>query len=266
MTNTGTAIPAMKLGETDTLIKFSTGGPGDDLRNIVKGPDGAYYATIAYQNKIHKLDSSGAWTEFADLGTQIYGMAMDRSGNLYANTSLYVKKITPDGTVSNLAGLPMFGSGNALAIDADNNLLIADGSLLSFSLPLQNSTFLPAAVGQMRLDHSPYIDYAYGDIDMDIDSKGNIYLYRVRGNGILKIKPNGQKVGIGRLGSNYYEFKPGNGTDAMIPDISSMAIDSTNDNVYLMAYGKILRVDTAENVTQLPKPGLTIERPYFQGG
>src|SRR5258705_13236147 len=86
---------------------------------------------------------------------------------------------------------------------------------------------------------------------MKTDSKGNIYMYRNVGSNIVKIKPNWHMSGIGRKSSPSSTFQPGNGTDAMIPWIASMAIDTTNDNVYIMANGNLLRVDTAENVTAL---------------
>ncbi len=246
MTNTGTPVPAMKLGERDTLIKFSNAGPGDHLRNTVKGPDGAYYATEFYSHKIFKLSSSGEWSPFADVGGTINCMAMDRSGNLYAGTSLQVKKVTPDGVVSNFDGLPRFTSGEALAVDADNNLIIADGDI-DKQLTITKFNLSTNQVGQMKMDHSPY--FGYGEIDMDADSKGNIYISPRMGTIILKIKPNGHISSLGQQGTDYTVFKPGNGIDAVIPEVLSMAIDRTNDNVYLMAYRQLLRVDTAENVT-----------------
>ncbi|MEO7309316.1 MAG: putative Ig domain-containing protein [Chitinophagaceae bacterium] len=260
MTNTGTAIPAMKLGERDTLIKFSNGGPGDHLRNIVKGPDGAYYASIVYQNNIYKLSSSGAWTEFANVGASIKGMAMDRSGNLYAGTSLQVKKITPDGVVSNLDGLPRWTDGDALAVDADNNLVVADGNI-DKQLTITKFNLSTGQLGQMIIDHSPYFDY--GEIDMEADSKGNIYIFERMGTVILKIKPNGHISNIGRKDSDYRTFKPANGTDALIPEVYSMAIDRTNDNLYLMAYRQLLRVDTAENVTAITGKWFDLYRDHI---
>ena len=251
MTNTGTAIPAIKLGERDTLIKFSNAGPGDYIRNTVKGPNGAYFGRVHNSNKIFKLSSSGVWTDFADAGGVVNSMAIDTSGNLYVG--LYtipgqVKQITPDGIVNDFNGLPRWTDGDALAVDKDNNLIVLSQDTRNL-FTITKINLSTKQYVQRQMDNDPYFDYA--PEDMKVDSKGNIYIYKNVGNNVVKIKPNGQMSGIGQKWSSYSEFKPGNGTDAMIPEIYSMAIDPTNDNVYLMAYRRLLRVDTAENVTAI---------------
>jgi hypothetical protein len=249
MSNTGTVIPAAKLGETDTLINFSNNGPGDNLRNTVKGPDGAYYTTEYYSNNIYKLSSSGTWSVVANAGANIRGMVMDKAGNMYVG--LYtipreIKKITPAGMVSTLTVLPYSVGLDALAIDGDSSLNIISQNIdhkltiVKFNLTTQQSV-------QKQMDISAYVG-GY-ELQAKSDTKGNIYLYENGGNNLVKIKPDGQLSGIGRIWSNYYEYQPGNGIDAIIPSISSIAVDTTNDNVYVMAFGSILRVDTAENVT-----------------
>jgi hypothetical protein len=248
MTNTGTPVPAAKLAERDTLIAFSN-GPGDQIKTI-KGPDGAYYARVFNSSKIFKLTSSGMWTAFAEAGGAVESMAMDKLGNLYVGINevpTYVKKITPDGAVNDLPGLPYFFSIDGLAVDPDNNLVIQSQrtqnqfSITRFNLSTNQSV-------QTLMDN-PYFDF--GPEDFKTDSRGNIYMYHNVGSNLVKIKPNGHMSGIGQNWSPYDKFKPGNGIDAMLPNISSMAIDTTNDNVYLMAFGYLFRVDTAENVTQI---------------
>ncbi|UEG50678.1 GEVED domain-containing protein [Ferruginibacter lapsinanis] len=250
MTNTGTAVPAMKLGEREAVISF-TNGPGDHIKTI-KGIDGAYYARVFGNNQIFKLTGSGVWTIFADAGAAVTAMAMDKLGNLYVGTNSipgYVKKITPDGAVNNLPGLSYFFSIDGLAVDPDNNLIIHSQrtqnlfTLTRFNLSTNQSV-------EQQLDNTPYFDF--GPEDMKADSKGNIYMYRNVGNDLVKIKPNGHLSGIGKSGISFgTNFIPGNGVDATIPTITSIAIDTTNDNVYVMANGNLLRVDTAENVTAL---------------
>ena len=189
------------------------------------------------------------WTDFADAGATIEGMVMDKSGNMYIG--LYtipreIKKITPAGQVSTLTVLPYSVGLDALTIDGDSSLNIISQNIdhnltiVKFNLTTQQSV-------QTQMDISAYVD-GY-QLKAKSDTKGNIYLYENSGNNLVKIKPNGQLSGIGKISSNYYEYQPGNGTDATIPSISSVAIDTTNDNVYVMAYGYILRVDTAENVS-----------------
>ncbi|MEO6949598.1 MAG: putative Ig domain-containing protein, partial [Ginsengibacter sp.] len=246
MTNTGTPIPTTKIGERDTLINFSN-GPGDQIK-MIKSPNGAYYARVFGSNNIFRLTNTGEWTVFAQFGGPVNAMAMDKSGNLYigiSETRYEVRKITDEGVVSTLPGFSTFSGIQALAVDIGNNLIIytqlSQNQIRLTRLNLSNNQSV-----QTDMDN-PYFDY--WPEDMKTDSKGNIYMYRNSGNNVVKIRPNGRISGIGQKGSPYYQFKPGNGTDALIPAISSMAIDSSNDNIYLMAYGRILRVDTSENVS-----------------
>jgi sugar lactone lactonase YvrE len=253
MNNTGTPVPKLKIGERDTLIHFSNDGPGDYLRHTLKGLDGAYYTHDFYSTKISKLSQSGTWSVFAELGNTIRGMTIDKSGNIYVALNeipTRVKRITPDGAVSELSGSPLFFGIDAMAIDADNNLLVAR-FMIDNQLRITKFNLVSNQSADIQIDYSQYI--GLGELDIKTDSKGNIYLYTNLRHSILKIKPSGQLLGLGNKDGSYSEVKAGNGTDARIPSISSMAIDTTNDNVYVMAYGNILRIDTSQNVIPLTR-------------
>ncbi len=251
MTNTGTPIPALKLGESDTLIKFANAGPGDHIRNTVKGRDGAYYSRVHNNSTVFKLSPSGEWTPFVNAGSSIHGLAIDTSGNLYVAISSYlgpIKKITPDGVIGDLPGSPRFSNPDNLFVDENNNLFILESSNYT-QLDIVKFDLSTGKEVKMTLDNSPY--FQFGPEDMKVDSKGNIYIYRNSNNVLVKIRPDGRMSSIGRKGSDYSVFRPGNGPDANLPTISSIAIDPTNDNLYIMAGQRLLRVDTAENVTAL---------------
>ena len=263
MNNSGTPVPALKLGERDTLVNFSNRinsplGAGTYLDHTVKGPDGNYYATVVNTNQIFTLNKSGIWTVFAgnaaggsNNGTiatatfqQPRGLAFDALGNLYVGSNTFydkVRKITPDGMVSTVDAAPYLFGTNALSVDADNNLIIQSQQKIT-KLNLSTNQYV-----QMNMDYSPY--FGSGELDMKIDSRGNIYILPNLGYGIVKIKPGGQISVIGKQSSVYQKFNPGNGPDAEMPGwISGMAIDPSNDNLYLMSFGYLLRVDTLENV------------------
>ena len=263
MNNSGTPVPALKLGERDTLVNFSNRvnsplGAGTYLDHTVKGPDGNYYATVVNTNQIFTLNKSGVWTVFAGnaaggsnngpIATATFqqprGLAFDALGNLYVGSNTFydkVRKITPDGIVSTVDAAPYLFGTNALSVDADNNLIIQSQQKIT-KLNLSTNHY-----EQMNMDYSPY--FGTGENDMKTDSKGNIYILPNLGNGIVKIKPGGQMSVIGKQSSVYQKFKPGNGPDAEMPGwISGMAIDPSNDNLYLMSFGYLLRVDTLENV------------------
>ncbi|MES2647966.1 MAG: LamG-like jellyroll fold domain-containing protein [Bacteroidota bacterium] len=274
LTNTGTPVPAMKIGERDTLANFSAQanapfGRGVMIDHIVKGPDGLHYATVVGRNQIFRLSKTGVWSVFAgsvDPGfndgttetakfARPRGLAFDALGNLYVACAYYgtIRKITPEGQVIAINYDPRitfplpynvnayFYDVNALAMDADNNLIVQSQQTIT-KMNMTTNQYV-----QTKMDHSPY--FGTGELDMKVDSKGNIYILPVVATNVLKIKPNGDKVSIGKAGYSGSSFTPGNGPDAIIPAwINSMAIDPINDNLYLQANGTILRVDTSENV------------------
>jgi hypothetical protein len=246
MSNAGTPVPAMKLGQTDTLMKLSNSGPGDNMRNAVKGPDGAYYASEAFTSKIYKLDSKGAWTEFANVGWEwINGMTFDKAGNLYVANGGKITKFTNGVEVGRVDG-NAYWNVEMVSVDTVNIMTIVgkgkDNNLRITKLNLSTNAVVLVQTGA---DISSYYKQ-----DIKVDSKGNIYVVALNENTVLKIKPDGRRSTIGSDASYRNRFKAGNGPDAEIPNyIKSMTIDPTNDNLYLMAYGQILRVDTAENVS-----------------
>ncbi|MES2430153.1 MAG: Calx-beta domain-containing protein [Bacteroidota bacterium] len=258
MSNTGTPLPVMKLGERDTLIKFSN-GPGDHIKTI-KGLDGAYYARVFDNDNIFKLDNSGVWSVFVHFDGPVKGMVMDKSGNLFVSigeTRSVVRKVTPDAVVSEVPGFVTFSGINALALDPDDNLII-HSQMSTNQIRISRLNLSTNEVVQQDLDNSPYFDF-YPE-DFKSDSRGNIYMYRNVGNNVVKIKPNGHMSGIGKNTVITDTYNPGNGVDATIPTITSLAIDPSNDNVYVMANGNLHRIDTAENVTVLTGPRRTFDQ------
>lgn len=268
MTNTGTPVPATKIAERDTLVKFSPLAINGYIRHIVKGPDGNYYATADNSNQIFILSKSRGWTVFAGTGgggsvdgpkaTAQFGLprglGFDSNGNLFVATYMdgRLRKITPDGLVStintsprvlgtdpNIAFADMYAP-NALSVDANNNVIVQSQRRIT-KFNFSTNQFL-----KMDMDYTPYFNG--GELDMKTDTKGNIYILPNSGSNIVKIRPNGQTSSIGQRSSAYNYFKAGNGPDAFLPWVSRMAIDLSNDNLYLMAFGQLLRVDTSENV------------------
>ena len=257
MTNSGTPIPATKIAERDTLLKFSPLAVNGYISKIIKGPDGNYYAILQNSNQIFTLSKAGVWSVYAGTvgggssdgpkGTaQFYqplGLTIDAAGNLYVvcnEVPVKPRKISTDGMVSTLSSSPLLFGPDNLAVDADNNLIIETyNKIIKINLATNQYT-------EMNIDYSPYFDG--GILDMKVDTKGNIYILPVSGSNIVKIRPGGQMSSIGQRFSAYDFFKEGNGPDAFLPWVSRMAIDPANDNVYLMAFGQILRVDTSQNV------------------
>lgn len=141
---------AAAVDATGALARFSSPGA------VAAGPDGAIYVADTGNHVIRKVDAAGVATTFAGLaGTSgtangsgstarfnaPLGVAVDADGTVYvADTGSHtIRKITPAGVVSTLAGLAgtadsVNGSGTAarfsspggIAIDGAGNLYVAD--------------------------------------------------------------------------------------------------------------------------------------------
>jgi len=125
---------------------------------IAADTSGNLYVSDIGNSVIRKITPGGTVSTFAGVpktagyqdglaGTALFknpeGIAVDLSGNVYVaeSASHTIRKITPSGTVSTLAGRPAatgfddgpaetatFGSVSAVAVDADGNVFVADSS------------------------------------------------------------------------------------------------------------------------------------------
>ncbi|MGZ3819301.1 MAG: NHL domain-containing protein, partial [Mucilaginibacter sp.] len=187
------------------------------------------YVADGANNRIRKITPGGVVTTIAGNGTAgsangigtaasfnfPQGIAVDNAGNIYvADTGNdLIRKITPDGMVSTLAGKVAKGSANGvgsqatfnipqgLAIDSKGNLYVADagnnlireitpGGLVSVAKTVDNNgiqvTFdLPNALAFDQVDFL-YITNAISGQIMKVDPKGLVSLVHATQAGIFK--------------------------------------------------------------------------------
>ena len=103
---------------------------------IRKITPGGIVSTLAGSGEYGSLDGSGDIAQFNPFTNN--GLVVDTFGNLYAADDAKIRKITPNGTVSTLAGSGEYGfldgSGdidqfnviNGISIDSNNNIYVAD--------------------------------------------------------------------------------------------------------------------------------------------
>jgi hypothetical protein len=129
-----------------SALKDNTGAPVDvfNPQGLTIDNAGNIYVADTFDNQIKKITPQGVVTILAGNGQPGYengqgasaffntptGIAIDVSGNVYVtdffNSSLaHIRKITPDGTVSNFTS-PVFLNPLDLAIDSSGNLFVAD--------------------------------------------------------------------------------------------------------------------------------------------
>ena len=160
-------MPILSWGQTYTVTTLA--GSGEEGSNNGVGANATFhepygvvvdsrrnvYVTDSYNHLIRKINSAGVVTTFAGSGIQgstngtgtaasfsfPSGIAIDANNNLYVSESPgRIRKITPSGVVSTLAGSTIPGYVDAtgtnaqfeyprgLAVDASGNVYVSDGS------------------------------------------------------------------------------------------------------------------------------------------
>lgn len=257
--------------ETSTLAgKPLIGGSRDGAKGtasfdtpyaVAADAAGNLYVADFGNNVVRKVSSSGVTTTLAGtpgvIGTTdgpgatalFYhpaGIAVDRAGNVYVSDAQVgtIRKITPAGVVSTLAGNPLPGGqgyadgvGSAarfftprdLAVDAAGNVYVAD----SFNSAVRKITpsGVVTTVGNGRT--------ATGVSGVAVDSTGNIYFSSSNKGHIKKIALDGNVTivaGSAAISSDENGSADGLGTAARFSFPSSLAVDARG-NVYIADSG-----------------------------
>ena len=154
-TQTDTVFKILPSGDKSTLA--IAGSTTTKLGGIAVDAAGNVYAVGTNDFKIYKITTAGAVSVFAGSGVSGYadglgagaqftapaGMAIDGSGNLFVTDVYRVRKITPAGQVSVLAGnatagrtdgqgtsatFGSYGTLKNIATDTDGNIYVSDGN------------------------------------------------------------------------------------------------------------------------------------------
>ncbi|WCT12445.1 MBG domain-containing protein [Mucilaginibacter jinjuensis] len=290
--NKGGTVPAVIYGNTITIAGNTQAGSTDGTSTTASfnGPTGVItdnvgniYIADQAGHKIRKITPDGTVSTFAGSGTAGYydgpgaiamfnhpcGLAFDSDENLYVTdkTNNMIRKITPDGMVSTLAGNLNANSHNGngtaagfyypygIVADANNNLYIAEmGGSLIRKVTLDGTVTTFAGGGQYGTNQDGTGTSAgfYNPTGIVIDSKGNFFIADYNNNTIRKITPAGVVTTFAGAVSNLYESKDGTGADARFYRPTSIAIDNS-DNLYVtdQATSLIRKITPAAVVTTL---------------
>ncbi|OKS87483.1 NHL domain-containing protein [Mucilaginibacter polytrichastri] len=270
--NTGGAVPAVIFGNTTTIAGNIQSGNIDgvltDARfnnpaGIVTDNVGNIYIADQANNMIRKITPDGVVSTLAGNGTAGFydgpaavamfnnpsGVALDSYGNVYV-TDRYnnmIRKITPDGMVSTLAGNlnanSHSGKGSAagfyypygIIADANDNLYVAEqgGSLIRKVTPDGTvTTFAGDGVYGGSKDGTGTSASFYNPTGIAADSKGNFFIADNYNNMIRKITPAGVVTTFAGAISSIWESKDGIGSAARFYRPTSIVIDN-NDNLYV---------------------------------
>jgi sugar lactone lactonase YvrE len=211
-------------------------------------PEGVVSTVAGLGGSYGSVDGVGGSARFMSPN----GLAVDAVGNLYVTDNLAaVRKISPTGVVSTLAGKPAHagaadGPGgsarfkwpNGIAMDAAGSLLVADqdnGTIRKIDASGNVSTFIGTAGGWGSADgQGAEVQFA-GVGFVTVDKAGIIYAADCYNHTIRRITPNGVTTTLagspGVSGS-----ADGQGADARFNWPNDLAVDS-DGNVYVADYG-----------------------------
>lgn len=193
-------------GQTGTSSSGSANGTGSAAQfatpnALAVDSHGNLFVTDFSNNSVRKVTSAGAVTTFASGLQGPWGICADASDNLYVTedgnppnaSNTAVVKISPTGTVSNVAGA-LFNFPQGIAVDGSGNLYVADGGankIWKIASGGATITVLAGSGSQTEADGNGQTASFNNPCGVAVDSAGNVYVTDQGGNTIRKIDPNG---------------------------------------------------------------------------
>ena len=242
----------------------------DEPENIAVDSIGNVYVTDG-NRKIRKITPAGVVTTLAGSGVSgsedgpgsaasfnyPNGVAVDSIGNVYVAEYYKIRKITPVGVVTTLAGSGVSGSDdgtgtaasfnslNGVAVDSTGNIYVADSrdnKIRKITPEGVVTTLAGSGVSGSDDGTGAAASFNYPE-GVAVDSSGNVYVGDSRNHKIRKITPVGvvtTLAGSGRQGSR-------DGTAASFKNPSGVAVD-TSGNIYVADGNRKIRKITPEGV------------------
>ncbi|MDB5002633.1 MAG: hypothetical protein JWQ34_858 [Mucilaginibacter sp.] len=176
----------------------------NDTHRVRKISNAGLVTTIAGSATDGSVDGTGATAQFGTLE----GIAVDANNNIYVSDTKYkkIRKITPDGVVTTLAGsgtqgfangpgaAAQFNNPHGLAVDAAGNVFVSDENYLlpMFSIRMINRlgvvTTLLTGTSNTGVINGPLATASTNFPDgMTIDVLGNLYIANTGANTISKV-------------------------------------------------------------------------------
>jgi len=289
-----------EIGSSTVPVDAKTASMNQPINLVFDSSDNMYIAEAAgatvrkllsSDNKIHFVagkyntpgnnDGTGENASFK----YPYDLAVDKSGNIYVAdlTNKLIRKITPGGEVSTLAGTPgspsskdgkgteaTFRNPHAVAFDLDGNLLIGD----EFAVRKLNvNTLEVTTVSADNMNGATTAIHGHRRITgLAVDKTGNIYTCERMNNCVKKIDPDGTvSILAGPSDRTKIRHVDGPGSEALFFNPSGLAIaddgtlyrsDGASVSPYNYYIRKITPVGYVSTIAGIGSP----PPPYVESG
>jgi hypothetical protein len=243
---------------TSSAAEIIYGIAVDATGNVFASVNNSYILKIASDGKAVALAGSTAVSGYADgqganARFQVpLGLAVDKDGNVYVADVLNyrVRKITPDGTVSTLAGSVTRGDKDGVgsnaqfdqvidvAVDGEGNVFATDGSRIRKITPAGQVTTISGSV-------RGYLDGATANARFNeltgivVDLAGNLYVCDQFNYTVRRIAKNGTVVTV--AGTNKAGDIDGLGSIAQFDYLSGITIDPSGIFYLSQTLGRPIR-------------------------
>ncbi|HET9505291.1 MAG TPA: NHL repeat-containing protein [Hymenobacter sp.] len=213
-------------------------------------------STLAGNGNAGLTDGPGASASFKGPAD----VALDNQNNIYVADfeNNCVRKITPAGVVSTLAGTATAGfvNGSAtaarfdrpygLAVDAQGNVYVADyGNACIRKITPSGVVSTLAGTGALGYADGPGSSAQFvGPKALALDAQGNLYVADFAGERIRKVTPAGVVSTL--AGTGKFGYTDGPGSSAQFSGVSGLALD---------AQGNLYVADTGNNCIRKVTPG-----------
>jgi sugar lactone lactonase YvrE len=287
-----------KFGAPRGIDGLGSAAKFDNPRGIAVDVSGNVYVADTLDSTIRKITPAGRVSTLAGTagkdghedgqGTAARfdmpsGLAIDSSGNIYvADTwNNTIRKITPDGLVTTLAGVAGLGgrdykggldgpgskatfkTPSGVAVDSGGNVYVADegDNLIRKISPEGVVNTLAGSTGNDGNIHGPF----RGPDSVAVDSSGNVYVADTGNNCIRKITASGIVTTLAGLPGPGGGSVDGTGSAARFNTPSSVSVDA-NGNVYVFDFFTIRKITPDGVVTTLAGKAGKMDRNESTGG
>ena len=251
----------------------AAGAATDAAGNIyVADGDSARVRKIGTDGVITTIAGNGSYGYAGDGGPAVnaqlegaYSVAVDAGGNVYVGGSNRIRKVTPNGTITTIAGLGdagYTGDGGlainaavnyvaALAVDSAGNLYLADQSnhrVRKVTTDGMITTVAGNGIPGFRGDGGPATsaELYYPD-GVAVDAAGNLYIGDSTNYRIRKVAPNGVITTVAGNGGSGFGGDGSLATNAQIGFAGAVAVDAAG-SLYLVDGSARIRKVTANGI------------------